>query len=231
MPNHTEAKRIGRNQYQTERLSTAGCCLLSPEQIRAYRPAPEFLWVRDETGFRLLPGNEQMVSDQFPPESEGFGWIGQPEIRISALFSKPVYLSVILQDVAQLAAEAGITPERPLGIRMQAECTMLEYERSPGGTFHEREDVVLTRAGGFLFVMPEHIPRDDDGVRALCKLLQKYPAGGGVCALLMSPLPETTADEPAEFTALIQPESLISRAEMELFAPHRSCDAADFLIP
>ena len=229
MPNHTEAKRIGVHRYETERLADSGSCLLNPAQFSDRRISPVFLFLKDDAGCRLFSSDGQRSGLSDTAGLEGFGWMGDAALRLRAAFPKPVYFSVVLQDAAQLAAEAGITPERPLGFRMKAECTQLEYERYPAGGYGEAAELTLA-ASGFLFFRPEHLPRDDESVRALCRLLEQYPAGGGICALTLAPLHAIEPAAPENTAAFIQPETLIRRVEMELFAPHRSCDAADFLI-
>ncbi|AXJ00762.1 hypothetical protein CYPRO_1506 [Cyclonatronum proteinivorum] len=222
--------RIGVNVYETEHDPHAGSCLLSLPHHAERLSDAAFFFVTGEAGCRLLSKSDPAGEGATRSAAEGFGWMGKPALRIAATFPKPVYLSVLLQDLAQLAAEAGLDPERPLGIRLKAECAQLEYEESPGGGYHEQEEVSLDEAAGFLFLKPEHIPRDDDNIRALSRYLATQPAGGGVYALLLSTLRGLSSDRLTGDTAIIQPETLLRRADISLFAPHRSCDAADFLL-
>lgn len=223
-------RTIGTSRYLIERLSGPGSCLLSREQFPQAPGDRSFFFETGDAGCRLHLAGNTLPEGQSASDAEGFGWMGEAELKLSAKFPRPVYLSVILQDVAQIAAEAGISAERPLAIRFRAECSQLEYEALPGGGYGEAEAVSLSEVIGFLFFKPEHIPRDDDSVRALCRLLSNYPAGGGIYALSLVPLQQIEPASPENALALIQPETLVAATEIELYAPHRSCDAGDFLV-
>lgn len=155
------------------------------------------------------------------------GICGDPVLHIRYEDSSAAYLSGLLQDSIELCEGIGLPVERPLGVSIRAENLALEY-----GTHHQNgrprlydeAEAETLDVFGFMFRKPEHIPRDDAHIRAICEHTSHFPAGGGIYAWLFgqSGTPELQIQP--------EPETLIQgAAELRIFQTGRYADAADMV--
>lgn len=155
------------------------------------------------------------------------GISGAPVLRITKKEARPIYLSGLLQDSIELCEGIGLPVERPLGVSIKTGKAALEY-----GTHHkngrpesyDEAEIKTLHAFGFMFRKPEHIPRDDAHIRAVCEHISRFPAGGGIYAWLFGQITSPNLQIQPE------PETLIEdTAELRIFLPRRYADAADTL--
>ncbi|MFW6347149.1 MAG: hypothetical protein ACOC2C_00890 [Cyclonatronaceae bacterium] len=157
------------------------------------------------------------------------GVCGKASLHILKKSEQAIHLSGLLQDVIELCEKSGFPVERPLGISLHAENVALEYghQHSNGRPqqYDEAEAAQLD-SFGFLFRKPEHIPRDDAHIRAVCEHISRFPAGGGVYAWLYG-----KSNNP-EINGQPEPETLLhGPTEIRIYVPVRRADAADTAFP
>jgi hypothetical protein len=193
------------------------------------RPAGRIWFSENDAG----AGQYGMKDDfDIAPEKEDrillhAGICGEPVLQLACEDKRPVYLSGLLQDAIELCERVGLPVEQALGVRIKAREAILEYGmhfKNGRPQKYDETGAQTLNAFGFMFRKPEHIPRNDAHIRAICEHMCHFPAGGGIYAWLfgqstspflqMQPEPETLFQGPAE---------------LQIFLPRRYADAADML--
>lgn len=202
-------------------LAEARACV--EKQKKRHSVNAGYIWFNKEQAGAMMAADAEPAAEKQVDVCAGV--CGRAALSISKTDGKPAYLSGLLQDVIELCELMKIDAERPLGISLQAAAVDLEYGiHHKNGVPATYEDAAVERFSGFgfLFRKPEHIPREDRHIRAVCEHISRFPAGGGSYAWLFG-----RAESP-EIYAQPEPETLIhGSAELSVFVPVRHADAAD----
>ncbi|MCH8566839.1 MAG: hypothetical protein LAT67_01190 [Balneolales bacterium] len=231
----TEYVKIEKNSYLCQINDAANSLFISPDYCESFLKTDklQFFLSDDADTPGLLPASLVSMSTDSPRKNGmncfGSGVSGEPVLQISGKSdrSKKMFLSAILQDILQIATikTSDFRDDLPLGLELKLSNADIEgisslQSQSAGSNpdFYTESAVIY----GFIYRKPEHIPRDDEHIRALCGKLNKKEYGGGLFGWLVSTQPNP------EFPLLLpEPESLAESFSAKLYLSRRTADAAD----